>query len=171
MNPSPAVSAQIFLMFRVLLLRISCQHLTSLWPIMVTELVNILKNFQHQPIQSNNCNNHLLVFFFFVLFFSDSHICTSRESSAGRKRCLKVSSHFFLNLRILIMSLQVTAIYTYIYTVNNCVPRLSKVVRGAFDRNAPVNFSQAELDMYLSACKFLDTSLAFPPERIPLFQM
>ncbi|XP_023278585.1 protein dopey-2-like [Seriola lalandi dorsalis] len=25
--------------------------------------------------------------------------------------------------------------------------------------------------MYLSACKFLDTSLAFPPERMPLFQM
>lgn len=39
MNPSAAVSAQIFLMFRVLLLRISSQHLTSLWPIMVTELV------------------------------------------------------------------------------------------------------------------------------------
>lgn len=39
MNLSPAVSAQMFLMFRVLLLRISSQHLTSLWPIMVTELV------------------------------------------------------------------------------------------------------------------------------------
>lgn len=39
MNPSAAVSAQMFLMFRVLLLRISSQHLTSLWPIMVTELV------------------------------------------------------------------------------------------------------------------------------------
>lgn len=41
-NPSPAVSAQIFLMFRVLLLRISSHHLTSLWPIMVTELVSSL---------------------------------------------------------------------------------------------------------------------------------
>lgn len=39
MNPTSAVSAQIFLMFRVLLLRISSHHLTSLWPIMVTELV------------------------------------------------------------------------------------------------------------------------------------
>lgn len=36
---TPSVSAQMFLMFRVLLLRISPQHLTSLWPIMVTELV------------------------------------------------------------------------------------------------------------------------------------
>lgn len=53
-----------------------------------------------------------------------------------------------------------------------CVsPRLAKVVRGALDRNGPVTFSQADLDMYLSACKFLDTSLAFPPEKIPLFQM
>uniref|UniRef100_A0A3B4Y6B4 DOP1 leucine zipper like protein B n=2 Tax=Seriola lalandi dorsalis TaxID=1841481 RepID=A0A3B4Y6B4_SERLL len=87
MNPSPAVLAQMFLMFRVLLLRISSQHLTSLWPIMVTELVR-----------------------------------------------------------------------TWVYTL-------------ALERNGPVNFSQAELDMYLSACKFLDTSLAFPPERMPLFQM
>uniref|UniRef100_A0A8D0DCY6 DOP1 leucine zipper like protein B n=1 Tax=Sander lucioperca TaxID=283035 RepID=A0A8D0DCY6_SANLU len=95
MNPSPGVSAQMFLMFRVLLLRISSQHLTSLWPIMVTELVR----------------SHLLRAW------------------------------------------------------------LAKVVRGALDRNGPVNFSQAELDMYLSACKFLDASLAFPPERMPLFQM
>uniref|UniRef100_A0A672STT1 DOP1 leucine zipper like protein B n=1 Tax=Sinocyclocheilus grahami TaxID=75366 RepID=A0A672STT1_SINGR len=38
---TPSVSAQMFLMFRVLLLRISPQHLTSLWPIMVTELKTI----------------------------------------------------------------------------------------------------------------------------------
>lgn len=57
--------------------------------------------------------------------------------------------------------------------VFSCVfaPRLAKVVRGALDRSGPVNFTQADLDMYLSACKFLDTSLAFPAERIPLFQM
>uniref|UniRef100_A0A8C5CAJ6 DOP1 leucine zipper like protein B n=1 Tax=Gadus morhua TaxID=8049 RepID=A0A8C5CAJ6_GADMO len=78
---TPAVSAQTFLMFRVLLLRISPQHLTSLWPIMVTELVRTLA------------------------------------------------------------------------------------------RNNPPNIPQQELDMYLSACKFLDTSLAFPPDKMPLFQM
>lgn len=44
-------------------------------------------------------------------------------------------------------------------------------MRGALDRSGPVNFTQADLDMYLSACKFLDTSLAFPAEKIPLFQM
>ncbi|MEE6467885.1 hypothetical protein FKM82_008098 [Ascaphus truei] len=36
---TPIMAAQMFLFFRVLLLRISPQHLTSLWPIMVTELV------------------------------------------------------------------------------------------------------------------------------------
>uniref|UniRef100_A0A671W9H6 DOP1 leucine zipper like protein B n=1 Tax=Sparus aurata TaxID=8175 RepID=A0A671W9H6_SPAAU len=94
MNPSAAVSAQMFLMFRVLLLRISSQHLTSLWPIMVTELIRIFA-------------------------------------------------------------------------------RLEKALQPDKDisKNGPVNFSQAELDMYLSACKFLDTSLAFPPEQIPIFQM
>ncbi|XP_036964612.1 protein dopey-2 isoform X2 [Acanthopagrus latus] len=105
MNPSAAVSAQMFLMFRVLLLRISSQHLTSLWPIMVTELIRIF---------------------------------------ARLEKALQPDKD---------------------------VSKLAKVVRGAVDRNGPVNFSQAELDMYLSACKFLDTSLAFPPEQIPLFQM
>ncbi|XP_028291637.1 protein dopey-2 [Gouania willdenowi] len=104
-NPSPSVSAQIFLMFRVLLLRISFHHLTSLWPIMITELIRILTRLE-KALQSD------------------------RDIS-----------------------------------------KLAKVVRGAIDRNVLVNFSQAELDMYLSACKFLDTSVAFPPERIPLFQM
>lgn len=105
MNPSPGVSAQMFLMFRVLLLRISSQHLTSLWPIMVTELI---------------------------------------RTFARLEKALQLDKD---------------------------VSKLAKVVRGALERNGPVNFSQAELDMYLSACKFLDTSLAFPPERMPLFQM
>uniref|UniRef100_A0AAX7UQQ5 Dopey N-terminal domain-containing protein n=1 Tax=Astatotilapia calliptera TaxID=8154 RepID=A0AAX7UQQ5_ASTCA len=94
MNPSPAVSAQMFLMFRVFLLRISTQHLTSLWPIMVTELIRTFTRLE-KALQVDKDNS----------------------------------------------------------------------------KNGQVNFSQAELDMYLSACKFLDTSLAFPPERIPLFQM
>ncbi|CAG5865680.1 unnamed protein product [Menidia menidia] len=105
MNPSPAVSAQMFLMFRVLLLRISSQHLTSLWPIMVTELI---------------------------------------RTFARLEKALKEEKE---------------------------ISKLAKVMRGALDRNGPVNFSYAELNMYLSACKFLDTSLAFPPEKMPLFQM
>uniref|UniRef100_A0A673WYB4 DOP1 leucine zipper like protein B n=1 Tax=Salmo trutta TaxID=8032 RepID=A0A673WYB4_SALTR len=86
---TPSVSAQMFLTFRVLMLRISPQHLTSLWPIMVTEL-------------------------------------TAKQ--------------------------------------------LTKVVRGSMG-NGPLTFPQPELDMYMSACKFLDTALAFPPEKMPLFQM
>ncbi|XP_034043163.1 protein dopey-2 isoform X2 [Thalassophryne amazonica] len=105
MNPSTAVSAQIFLMFRVLSLRISPQHLTSLWPIMVTELIRVFTRLE-KALQ------------------------TEKE-----------------------------------------VSKSTKVTRGVNDRNGPVNFSQSELDMYLSACKFLDASLAFPPEKMPLFQM
>ncbi|KAM9343615.1 protein DOP1B isoform 2-T2 [Pholidichthys leucotaenia] len=105
MNPSAAVSTQMFLMFRVLLLRISYQHLTSLWTIMVTELI-----------------------------------------------------HTFTRLEKALQADKDTS-------------KLAKVARGALDRNGQVNFSQADLDMYLSACKFLDTTLSFPPERMPLFQM
>ncbi|KAK1171168.1 protein dopey-1-like isoform X2 [Acipenser oxyrinchus oxyrinchus] len=37
----PTLHAQVFLFFRVLLLRVSPQHLTSLWPTMITELVQV----------------------------------------------------------------------------------------------------------------------------------
>ncbi|XDV30294.1 hypothetical protein PO909_033239 [Leuciscus waleckii] len=100
---TPSVSAQMFLMFRVLLLRISPQHLTSLWPIMVTELIRIF----------NRLEKTLL---------DDKEVSKSK-------------------------------------------------LRGGHDKNGLLCFPQAELDMYLSACKFLDTAVSFPPEQMPLFQM
>ena len=39
---SPVVHEQIFLFFRVLILRISAQHLTSLWPTIFSEVVHVL---------------------------------------------------------------------------------------------------------------------------------
>ncbi|KAK6315132.1 hypothetical protein J4Q44_G00146610 [Coregonus suidteri] len=104
MGQTPSVSAQIFLTFRVLVLRISPQHLTSLWPIMVTELIRIFVRLEKALLEEKE------------------------------------------------------------------VSKLTKVVRGAMG-NGPLAFPQPELDMYLSACKFLDTALAFPPEKMPLFQM
>uniref|UniRef100_A0A8C7F1C9 DOP1 leucine zipper like protein B n=1 Tax=Oncorhynchus kisutch TaxID=8019 RepID=A0A8C7F1C9_ONCKI len=101
---TPSVSAQMFLTFRVLMLRISPQHLTSLWPIMVTELI---------------------------------HTFVRLEKALSEEKE---------------------------------VSKLTKVVRGSMGIG-PLTFPQPELDMYLSACKFLDTALAFPPEKMPLFQM
>lgn len=37
----PSIQAQVFLCFRVLLLRVSPQHATSLWPVIVSELVQV----------------------------------------------------------------------------------------------------------------------------------
>lgn len=37
----PSIQAQVFLCFRVLLLRMSPQHATSLWPVIVSELVQV----------------------------------------------------------------------------------------------------------------------------------
>uniref|UniRef100_A0A673LZK4 Protein dopey-2-like n=1 Tax=Sinocyclocheilus rhinocerous TaxID=307959 RepID=A0A673LZK4_9TELE len=98
---TPSVSAQMFLMFRVLLLRISPQHLTSLWPIMVTELMRIFNRLEKKLLDDKEVSNKL---------------------------------------------------------------------RGGHDKNGLL-FPQAELDMYLSACKFLDNAVSFPPEDMPLFQM
>ncbi|XP_016429546.1 protein dopey-2-like isoform X2 [Sinocyclocheilus rhinocerous] len=99
---TPSVSAQMFLMFRVLLLRISPQHLTSLWPIMVTELMRIFNRLEKKLLD-------------------DKEVSKSK-------------------------------------------------LRGGHDKNGLL-FPQAELDMYLSACKFLDNAVSFPPEDMPLFQM
>uniref|UniRef100_A0A452RVA3 DOP1 leucine zipper like protein B n=1 Tax=Ursus americanus TaxID=9643 RepID=A0A452RVA3_URSAM len=97
------VAAQMFLFFRVLLLRISPQHLTSLWPIMVSELVS---------------TNILLL-------------------KVGLKNSNKINR--------------------------------MKVADG----NGPsvAEIPQSELVLYLSACKFLDTALSFPPDKMPLFQI
>uniref|UniRef100_A0A8B9J3M9 DOP1 leucine zipper like protein B n=1 Tax=Astyanax mexicanus TaxID=7994 RepID=A0A8B9J3M9_ASTMX len=90
---TPAMAAQMFLMFRVLLLRISPQHLTSLWPIMVTELIRIYARLEKTLLEEKD------------------------------------------------------------------------------NSNTPLWANSLTLDMYLSACKFLDTAVSFPPERMPLFQM
>lgn len=75
MNPTAAISAQIFLMFRVLLLRISSHHLTSLWPIMVTELVRFSKLTLHIGLEKGLC------FWKLFFFFSQIRIFTRLENT------------------------------------------------------------------------------------------
>ncbi|NWY93181.1 DOP2 protein, partial [Loxia curvirostra] len=97
------VAAQMFLFFRVLLLRISPQHLTSLWPIMVTELIQTFLQLEED--------------------------LTEEEEPAK----------------------------------NNS--KMSKA------RGSGAEIQPKELCLYLAACKFLDTALSFPPDRMQLFQM
>ncbi|XP_063303507.1 protein dopey-2 [Pelobates fuscus] len=108
---TPIMAAQMFLFFRILLLRISPQHLTSLWPIMVTELIHSFVQLQDQLMEE--------------------------ESSSKTSKSSK-----------------------------------SKSVAAA-ESNGPVycEITQNVMDLYLSACKFLDTALSFPPDKMPLFQM
>ncbi|XP_063515973.1 protein dopey-2 isoform X2 [Pongo pygmaeus] len=105
------VAAQMFLFFRVLLLRISPQHLTSLWPIMVSELIQTFTQLEED------------------LKDEDESLRSSNKVNR-----MKVS-----------------------------VP----------DANGPSvgEIPQSELILYLSACKFLDTALSFPPDKMPLFQI
>uniref|UniRef100_A0A5K1VI03 DOP1 leucine zipper like protein B n=1 Tax=Callithrix jacchus TaxID=9483 RepID=A0A5K1VI03_CALJA len=105
------VAAQMFLFFRVLLLRISPQHLTSLWPIMVSELIQTFTQLEDD------------------LKDEDESLRSSNKVNRT-----KVS-----------------------------VP----------DGNGPSvgEIPQSELILYLSACKFLDTALSFPPDKMPLFQI
>ncbi|KAM6314282.1 protein DOP1B isoform 2-T2 [Podargus strigoides] len=101
------VAAQMFLFFRVLLLRISPQHLTSLWPIMVTELIQTFLQLEEDLTEEDE---------------------PSRSNSKTSKQ--KVSGD-----------------------------------------GSGSDIQQNELSLYLSACKFLDTALSFPPDRMQLFQM
>ncbi|NXH10812.1 DOP2 protein, partial [Bucco capensis] len=101
------VAAQMFLFFRVLLLRISPQHLTSLWPIMVTELIQTFLQLEEDLTEEDEPAK------------SNSKISKQKVSGDG----------------------------------------------------SGSEIQQNELSLYLSACKFLDTALSFPPDRIQLFQM
>ncbi|XP_036870668.2 protein DOP1B isoform X2 [Manis javanica] len=104
------VAAQMFLFFRVLLLRISPQHLTSLWPIMVSELVQTFIQLEEDLKEDESLRN------------------------------------------------------------NNKIKRMKVSVA---DGDGPLmgEIPQSELILYLSACKFLDTALSFPPDKMPLFQI
>ncbi|NWZ08387.1 DOP2 protein, partial [Agelaius phoeniceus] len=97
------VAAQMFLFFRVLLLRISPQHLTSLWPIMVTELIQTFLQLEEDLTEEEEPAK------------SNSKISKAKGSGA--------------------------------------------------------EIQPKELCLYLAACKFLDTALSFPPDRMQLFQM
>lgn len=66
----PILHAQVFLFFRVLLLRMSPQHLTSLWPTMITELVRSSRWLQASFFLFCSLNCILDVF----LSFSPPHI-------------------------------------------------------------------------------------------------
>ncbi|XP_062956774.1 protein dopey-2 isoform X2 [Cynocephalus volans] len=108
---TPTVAAQMFLFFRVLLLRISPQHLTSLWPIMVSELIQTFTQLEEDL----------------------------KEEDESLRNSNKINR------------------------VKVSVP----------DGNGPSmgEIPQSELTLYLSACKFLDTALSFPPDKMPLFQI
>lgn len=103
-------AAQMFLFFRVLLLRISPQHLTSLWPIMVSELIQTFIQLEEDLKEDES----------------------SRNSN-----------------------------------------KANRVKASATDGNGPAagEMPPSELLLYLSACKFLDTALSFPPDKMPLFQI
>ncbi|KAK2522036.1 protein dopey-2 isoform X2 [Columba livia] len=101
------VAAQMFLFFRVLLLRISPQHLTSLWPIMVTELIQTFLQLEEDLTEEDEPSK------------SNSKVSKQKASGDG----------------------------------------------------SGSDIQQNELSLYLSACKFLDTALSFPPDRMQLFQM
>ncbi|XP_040279050.1 protein dopey-2 isoform X1 [Bufo bufo] len=110
MGQTPIMAAQMFLFFRVLLLRISPQHLTSLWPIMVTELIHAFVQLQDDLMEEET---------------------TTKNTKASKQKA------------------------------------------AAAESNGPVyaEIHQNSLDLYLSACKFLDTALSFPPDKMPLFQI
>uniref|UniRef100_A0A8B9WH81 DOP1 leucine zipper like protein B n=1 Tax=Bos mutus grunniens TaxID=30521 RepID=A0A8B9WH81_BOSMU len=106
-----SVAAQMFLFFRVLLLRISPQHLTSLWPIMVSELIQAFIQLEEELKKDNE---------------------SLRNSN-----------------------------------------KINRMKVAASDGNGPSvgEIPQSELVLCLSACKFLDTALSFPPDKMPLFQI
>ncbi|XP_045150419.1 protein dopey-1 isoform X8 [Echinops telfairi] len=108
----PTLHSQVFLFFRVLLLRMSPQHLTSLWPTMITELVQVFLLMEQELTADEDISR------------------TSGPSAVG----------------------------------------LETTYTGGNGFSTSYN-SQRWLNLYLSACKFLDLALALPSENLPQFQM
>ncbi|XP_075856441.1 protein DOP1B [Microcebus murinus] len=105
---TPTAAAQMFLFFRVLLLRISPQHLTSLWPIMVSALIQTFIELEEDLKEDDESLR------------SSNKIKRTKPDGSG--------------------------------------PSMGEI-------------PQSELLLYLSACKFLDTALSFPSDKMPLFQI
>ncbi|XP_043286527.1 protein dopey-1 homolog isoform X2 [Venturia canescens] len=56
----PSIQAQVFFCFRVLLLRISPQHATSLWPVIVSELVQVFLHIEQElSTDSEEFSSHI----------------------------------------------------------------------------------------------------------------
>ncbi|XP_071998138.1 protein DOP1A isoform X3 [Engystomops pustulosus] len=108
----PTLHSQVFLFFRVLLLRMSPQHLTSLWPTMITELVQVFLLMEQQLTADEDISG------------------TSAPSVAGLETTYSGGNGFSTSYN-----------------------------------------SQRWLNLYLSACKFLDLALALPSDNLPQFQM
>ena len=45
---SPGVQSAVFLCFRVILVRMSSQHITSMWPLIITEMVQIFSYLEQE---------------------------------------------------------------------------------------------------------------------------
>uniref|UniRef100_A0A8C5WDK4 DOP1 leucine zipper like protein A n=1 Tax=Leptobrachium leishanense TaxID=445787 RepID=A0A8C5WDK4_9ANUR len=108
----PTLHSQVFLFFRVLLLRMSPQHLTSLWPTMITELVQVCLLMEQELTADEDITR------------------ISAPSVAGLETTYSGGNGFSTSYN-----------------------------------------SQRWLNLYLSACKFLDLALALPSENLPQFQM
>ena len=63
-----------------------------------------------------------------------------------------------------------TRVSLLIYRNSNKINR-TKVAASDGNGQSVGEIPQSELVLYLSACKFLDTALSFPPDKMPLFQM
>lgn len=79
MNSSPFLQSQILLCFRVLLIRMSHHHLTSLWPFIFTEMVSQLKVHVNFFFIIDYCQ--FIHFFLFFSFFSVASFSTNRNGT------------------------------------------------------------------------------------------
>lgn len=76
----PTLHSQVFLFFRVLLLRMSPQHLTSLWPTMITELVS-------SNVSWIKFAFALIVSYSLLLQFLPTYVCLLHHSHSWSIQC------------------------------------------------------------------------------------
>ena len=80
---APVLHEQVFMCFRVLLLRMSPQHLTSLWPVMISEIVHVLLQMESDLSSDGKPQNQRMIISELLLGMSGYYGTYSHEKWLG----------------------------------------------------------------------------------------
>ncbi|XP_050425290.1 protein dopey-1 homolog isoform X2 [Adelges cooleyi] len=171
-NSGPGIHAQVFLCFRVLLLRMSGHHITSMWPIIVSEMVQVMIHIEHNLSTDTeefrrNTSEELNMAETSPKVITSSRrrkkwnqrnkynlqAAENKQSSANSRKSTVIANHSIENSHIRLLS---GLDWTWVVNSNN----------GLHATGNP-----QWLQLQLAAVKLLSVAIQLPADILPQFQM